>query len=213
MTKTDTNKYKEILEARQAELAGVLRNRDAITIEKSPDALDEVQNAAERELAIRNLDRESNLLRNVRAALRRIDEVAVRIRYIAVKLKCVIGWCVRCKSLRSRTSTGLKRDGVFSGRQHRHGAGRSIRALLECAVEICKCAIVDLNRVRRRGQREGAGEQAAVELGDQRAEHAELGAVGEEGADEAGDRARRRAQLGEAAGALHLERDEVRVVR
>ena len=74
MTKTELNKYREILEAKQAELAQVLRNRDAITIEKSPDALDEVQNAAERELAIRNLDRESNLLRNVRAALHRIDE-------------------------------------------------------------------------------------------------------------------------------------------
>ena len=74
MTKTEVNKYKDFLETRQAELAGVLRNREGITIEKSPDALDEVQNAAERELAIRNLDRESNLLRNVRAALRRIDE-------------------------------------------------------------------------------------------------------------------------------------------
>ena len=74
MTKTDVAKYKQILEERQAELVAILRNRDAITIEKSPDALDEVQNAAERELAIRNLDRESNLLRNVRAALRRIDE-------------------------------------------------------------------------------------------------------------------------------------------
>lgn len=74
MTKTELAKYKQVLEARQAELAEVIRNRDGITIEKSPDALDEVQNAAERELAIRNLDRESNLLRNVRAALRRIDE-------------------------------------------------------------------------------------------------------------------------------------------
>ena len=74
MTKAETNKYKDILETRQAELLEVLRNREGITIEKSPDALDEVQNAAERELAIRNLDRESNLLRNVRAALRRIDE-------------------------------------------------------------------------------------------------------------------------------------------
>jgi len=74
MTKTEINKYREILEAKQAELAQVLRNRDGITIEKSPDALDEVQNAAERELAIRNLDRESNLLRNVRAALHRIDD-------------------------------------------------------------------------------------------------------------------------------------------
>ena len=74
MTKTEINKYREILEAKQAELAQVLRNRDGITIEKSPDALDEVQNAAERELAIRNLDRESNLLRNVRAALHRMNE-------------------------------------------------------------------------------------------------------------------------------------------
>jgi len=74
MTKAETNKYKDILETRQAELLEVLKNREGITIEKSPDALDEVQNAAERELAIRNLDRESNLLRNVRAALRRIDE-------------------------------------------------------------------------------------------------------------------------------------------
>ena len=74
MTKAEINKYKDILETRQAELLEVLKNRDGITIEKSPDALDEVQNAAERELAIRNLDRESNLLRNVRAALRRIDE-------------------------------------------------------------------------------------------------------------------------------------------
>ena len=74
MTKTELNKFKEVLETKQAELAQVLRNREGIAIEKSPDALDEVQNAAERELAIRNLDRESNMLRNVRAALHRIDE-------------------------------------------------------------------------------------------------------------------------------------------
>jgi DnaK suppressor protein len=74
MTKTELNKYREILEAKQAELAHVLRNREGIAIEKSPDALDEVQHAAERELAIRNLDRESNLLRNVRLALQRIEE-------------------------------------------------------------------------------------------------------------------------------------------
>src|SRR5207248_9884685 len=74
MTKSELNKFKHILEAKQAELVAFVRNREGIAIEKSPDALDEVQHAAERELAIRNLDRESNLLRNVRAALRRIDE-------------------------------------------------------------------------------------------------------------------------------------------
>ena len=74
MTKTEVNKFKKILENKQDELEQIVRNRDAITIEKSADALDEVQHAAERELAIRNLDRESNLLRNVRSALRRIED-------------------------------------------------------------------------------------------------------------------------------------------
>ena len=74
MTKAELNKYKQILEAKKAELAHVLRNREAIAIEKSPDALDEVQHAAERELAIRNLDRESGLLRQVKLALTRIDD-------------------------------------------------------------------------------------------------------------------------------------------
>ncbi|HSB14486.1 MAG TPA: TraR/DksA family transcriptional regulator [Bryobacteraceae bacterium] len=74
MTKSELNRFKQILENRQAELAKVLRNREGIAIEKSPDALDEVQHAAERELAIRNLDRESHMLRNVKLALRRIAD-------------------------------------------------------------------------------------------------------------------------------------------
>lgn len=74
MTKTELNKFKKILETKRDELEKIVRNRDAITIEKSADALDEVQHASERELAIRNLDRESNLLRNVRSALRRLED-------------------------------------------------------------------------------------------------------------------------------------------
>ena len=74
MTKSDLNKYKNVLEAKQTDLVHMLRNRDGIAIEKCPDSLDEVQYATERELAIRSLDRDSNLLRNVRAALDRIQE-------------------------------------------------------------------------------------------------------------------------------------------
>jgi len=110
MTKTELNKYREILEAKQAELAQVLRNREGITIEKSPDALDEVQNAAERELAIRNLDRESNLLRNVRAALRRMDEgtfgVCVHCEEdINPKRLNAVPWtpfCIQCQEMADR---------------------------------------------------------------------------------------------------------------
>ena len=74
MNRTEMNKYKALLEAKQAELSLVLRNRDDIAIEKTPDAIDEVQLAGERELAIRNLDRESALLRNVRGALARVAD-------------------------------------------------------------------------------------------------------------------------------------------
>ena len=74
MSKSELERYKTVLEARQAELSGALRNREDIAIEKTPDALDEVQLAGERELAIRNLDRDSNMLRQVRAALGRIAD-------------------------------------------------------------------------------------------------------------------------------------------
>jgi len=74
MTKVELEKFKKILEAKQAELSGSLRNRDEIAIEKAPDALDEVQLAGERELAIRTLDRDSNMLRQIRRALARIND-------------------------------------------------------------------------------------------------------------------------------------------
>ena len=74
MTKSELNKYRNVLDAKQKDLVRMLRNRDGIAIEKCPDSLDEVQYATERELAIRSLDRDSNLLRNVRAALDRIEE-------------------------------------------------------------------------------------------------------------------------------------------
>jgi DnaK suppressor protein len=74
MTKSELNKYRNVLEDKRVNLVQMMRNRDGIVIEKSADALDEVQYATERELAIRSLDRDSNLLRNVRAALDRIEE-------------------------------------------------------------------------------------------------------------------------------------------
>jgi DnaK suppressor protein len=74
MTQTEIGKFQDILNAKHAELARTLGRRDGIAIERAPDALDEVQLAAERELTTRGLERGSNLMRNVRAALWRIDE-------------------------------------------------------------------------------------------------------------------------------------------
>ena len=74
MTKSGLEKYRTDLETRKREIKVSLRNRDDIAIEKTSDTIDEVQLAGERELAIRNLDRESSLLRKVRAALARIED-------------------------------------------------------------------------------------------------------------------------------------------
>ncbi|HUK19121.1 MAG TPA: TraR/DksA C4-type zinc finger protein [Bryobacteraceae bacterium] len=110
MNQTELEKYKKVLEAKQAELSVGLRNRDDIAIEKTPDALDEVQLAGERELAIRNLDRESNLLRNVRSALGRIHDGSYGVcmhceEDIKPKRLDAVPWtkfCIRCQEMADR---------------------------------------------------------------------------------------------------------------
>jgi hypothetical protein len=71
---TETGGVQEILELNETELVQVLRKREGIAIEKSADQMDQVQYASERDLAIRNVDRESRLLLQVRAALQRIRD-------------------------------------------------------------------------------------------------------------------------------------------
>jgi DnaK suppressor protein len=110
MNRTELDKYKAVLEAKQAELSRGLRNRDEIVIEKTPDALDEVQLAGERELAIRNLDREASLLRHVRGALSRIADGSYGIcmhceEEIKIKRIEAVPWaafCIRCQEAADR---------------------------------------------------------------------------------------------------------------
>src|ERR1044071_6931177 len=110
MNQTELNKYKAMLETKQAELSLGLRNREDIAIEKTPDAIDEVQLAGERELAIRNLDRESTLLRNVRAARARIADGGYGTcmhgeEEISPKRLNAVPWaafCIRCQEAADR---------------------------------------------------------------------------------------------------------------
>jgi len=55
MTKNEVNRFRSILLARQAELESAIRDREALAIETSPDELDRIQHATEREMAIDNL--------------------------------------------------------------------------------------------------------------------------------------------------------------
>jgi RNA polymerase-binding transcription factor len=117
MTDTELSRFKKVLDGRQVELERVVRNRDGIVIEKSADALDEVQSAADRELAIRNLDRHSTLLRNVRSALDRIDDGSFGIcihceEEINPRRLAAVPWapfCIQCQEKADRNDDSNER--------------------------------------------------------------------------------------------------------
>jgi DnaK suppressor protein len=98
---TEIGGVKETLERKEAELARLLRARDGIAIEKSADQMDEIQYASERDLAIRNVDRDSALLRQVKAALRRIHDGGFGScidcdKAISPRRVAAVPWATRC---------------------------------------------------------------------------------------------------------------------
>ncbi len=74
MSHSEILRHRAMLEAKKAELSFGLNSREDIAVEKTADTLDEVRYAGERELAMRNLARDSKLLRSIRSALSRIED-------------------------------------------------------------------------------------------------------------------------------------------
>jgi DnaK suppressor protein len=70
----ELNRFRAVLTVRVVEPERVTRHRDGITVERGADQLEEIQAASHRALAVCNLDREFNQLREARAALRRAEE-------------------------------------------------------------------------------------------------------------------------------------------
>jgi len=92
---------RKVLERKEAELVHVLRKREGIAIEKSADQMDEIQYATERDMAIRNVDRDFTLLRDVREALHRIHEGSFGTcldceSAISPKRLAAVPWAARC---------------------------------------------------------------------------------------------------------------------
>jgi len=83
MTKTETNNFRRVLEAKRKELRNGSSDRDEILIENAAEEFDRLQQQLNREVAIRNLDRESKLLKDVEAAIGRIEDDS-------------FGICLRC---------------------------------------------------------------------------------------------------------------------
>jgi DnaK suppressor protein len=106
----ELNRVQILLAARATELEREVHHREAIVIEPSPDQLDEIQTASDRDLAISKIDRQSKELRNVRSALRRIRDGRFGIceqcdEDIASKRLAALPWaslCIVCQEAEER---------------------------------------------------------------------------------------------------------------
>ena len=99
MTKIELKAFRKTPEERQEELA--IGNREALAIETSPDEMDRIQHFSEREYAMNNLERNSRRLREVRAALTRMDAGTFGIcvdceEAINLKRLAAIPWAAAC---------------------------------------------------------------------------------------------------------------------
>lgn len=100
----------QALDSKFQELSGSCRDRDAISAENVPDALDHVQLMGEREMVILNLDRNAELLRQIRHARSRLDQgtygVCARCEEeIAPKRINAVPWaafCLKCQEYLDR---------------------------------------------------------------------------------------------------------------
>jgi DnaK suppressor protein len=118
------NRIQILLEARATELERGIHQREAIAIEQSPDQLDEIQTASDRDLAVSKIDRQSKELRNVRAALRRIRDGRFGVceqcdEDIAPKRLAAIPWaslCIVCQEAEDRSllETRISADSLMS---------------------------------------------------------------------------------------------------
>lgn len=110
MTTINLEKYRQALEQKRKELLTGSSDREDILIENAAEEFDRLQQQLNREVAIRNLDRESTMLKNVQAALARFDNgtfgVCLRCdEDIPEKRLNALPWaayCVKCQEIMDR---------------------------------------------------------------------------------------------------------------
>ena len=117
MRRTDLERSKTVLLGLLRQLELPQRSREGITIENASDMIDQVQYAAERDMAVRRIDLDFDRLRNIRLALERVKDgsygICIRCdEEIGSKRLKALPWvsrCVRCQDLEDR------QNGQYSG--------------------------------------------------------------------------------------------------
>jgi DnaK suppressor protein len=84
MSEVNVSEFRKLLQVKYDELSSTASNRDEIIIESTADEMDRLQQQMGRDMAIRNLDRTSTLLKSIRAAFDRIEDE-------------IYGMCLRCE--------------------------------------------------------------------------------------------------------------------
>jgi DnaK suppressor protein len=134
MERSEIERVKGILYAMRDEMSQPSPKRDEIVVENAPDSLDRVQNAADRDLAIRQIEIDFNRLQSVNLALSRIEDGTYGIclsceEEISIKRLRAVPWasyCVRCQDIadRERSAPG---EEEFASSAH----GSHVRDTLE----------------------------------------------------------------------------------
>ena len=114
ITALELTDFRSVLEARQAELEDLLRDRGVIAVNSSADMLDQIQNTLERDMAIGNLERGSTRLREVQGALQRLDRGTFGIcldcaEEIGGKRLVAVPWttsCLTCREAEAQNTIG-----------------------------------------------------------------------------------------------------------
>jgi DnaK suppressor protein len=104
------------LESQLREAAPSRELLDSIRIHQAADPIDMTQQAAEREMAVNNLDRDSALVRRLRSAIQRINHGSYGVclqceEDIAPKRLNAIPWaelCIKCQETADRMGRGTE---------------------------------------------------------------------------------------------------------
>jgi DnaK suppressor protein len=110
MDASQLEQFRHVLEELLEGLEDPFGRRDEIAVENTPDALDQVQNAADRALAIRQLELDSSRLRGLKNALGRIEDGTYGIclrcdEDISLKRLKALPWaayCINCQDAADR---------------------------------------------------------------------------------------------------------------
>jgi len=110
MERAELEQFKKILRGLLEVAEQPLRRREEIAVENAPDTIDRVQRAAEREMAIRQIESESSRLQSLKFSLEQIEQGSYGIcqrcdEEIGLKRLKAVPWaayCIKCQDIADR---------------------------------------------------------------------------------------------------------------